>query len=186
MFVSPDGSTVTKDKDGNVVDSTPPLTQPDPEHEGGAAPRDLPGPARIRGHAAAPRCMATPGTVSTDPTDSPVEVIDPSATLQTHAEQGHELLGQPDPTAQEDGGPANLNPGADAQGEGVITPSDDKDVVPGGTRNDDPFDGAGTAVEPVTSSNDAGVDSQSFLPSETDGTAIDDTADVPDPVRDPA
>jgi hypothetical protein len=121
----------------------------------------------------------------TDPTDSDVEVIDPSAGLQTHAEHGRELFGQPDETAPS-GSDANFNPGADSSGAGVITPSEDKDVTPGPTRNDDPFADAGTAAEAVTSSNAAPTDVESFLPSETTGTAIDDTPDVPDPINDPA
>ena len=113
-------------------------------------------------------------------------MIDPSATLESQREFGRDLISQPDTTAQEDGGPANFNPGADSTGAGVITPSDDKDVVAGGTRNDDPFADAGTAAEPVTSSNDATDDSVSFLPSETEGPAIDDKPDLPDPITDPA
>ena len=160
--------------------------QPDPENETAPLPDELTRP--LDADVLRLRQLRNQGPDSgdgiTDPSEIESEVVGTAAALPTHAELGQQLFGQPPADGiTTGGGDTNLNPGADSQGAGVITPGDDQAVVGGPRRNDDPFDAAPSTPEPVAEPNDPEGD-VSFLPptSEIAGPVDAVGDDVPDSI----
>ena len=173
-----DGSTTTTTLGGTVIDSTPSLSTPDPDEQVVELPEAL--AQQLESDVARFRALKPEtGDGTSDPSEIESEVVGAGGALPDRAQLGEELFGQPNSEVPS-GSDANFDPGADSSGAGVITPSDDKDVAQGRTRNDDALDGD-TTLEPAAGNNDATADSVSFLPSAATGTAIDSTPDVPDP-----
>jgi len=172
-------------------DANPVTGEADPPHDPPPAPHpddtgDIPDEigeeltaqvARFRRH------RRDTGDGTTDPSEIEGEVVGPASALPDHAEQGQALFGQPPAdglVGSADGG-GNLNPGADSQGAGVVTPGEDQDVATGAGREDDPFAGAAPEVEPPVGADEADAAFAPIVPSEAAGP-VDDGPDLPDAI----
>ena len=169
-----DGSTRTV-KNGSEVDSTPPLKTPGPDDEVDPLPEDI--QRQLEGEVARLRNLRNQGPDSgdgaTDPSEIESEVVGPAGELESHAAQGRRLFGQPDTENEIGGGAPPVNPGADSQGAGVITPGDDQTLAEGARRDDNPFDSTAPVPEPAAEPD---ADDTVFLPPRSE---IDSPVDTP-------